>query len=285
MTKVIGAAPDPKPAAPPPVLVTKFHPPAARDHTVQRERLTDRLRDPAGCKLTLIAAPAGSGKTTRLASWREIETAGKGFAWVSIDEEDNDVVGLWAHVVEALCRASPALAESVSPQFIADARLLEPALRRLMNALADQGEIVLVLDDFHRLSSGPARDSIRWVVDHAPSSFRLVLSTRTEPDLPLAALRAHGELLEVRAHDLRFTSEETETLQRPPRARPHSGGRRPSRRPHGWLGRGALPGRAFIGQGRGPATLASTRSVPQIVTSPISSQRRCSTRAIRRRGS
>ena len=212
MTKVIGAAPDPKPAAPPPVLVTKFHPPAARDHTVQRERLTDRLRDPAGCKLTLVAAPAGSGKTTLLASWREIETAGKGFAWVSIDEEDNDVVGLWAHIVEALCRASPALAESVSPQLIADARLLEPALRRLMNALADQGEIVLVLDDFHRLSSGPARDSIRWVVDHAPSSLRLVLSTRTEPDLPLAALRARGELLEVRAHDLRFTSEETETL-------------------------------------------------------------------------
>ena len=77
-------------------------------------------------------------------------------------------------------------------------------LPRLVNELHDQDEVTLILDDFDRLSA-PARDSIAWFVDHAPPTFQLVISTRTEPDLPLAALRAHGELLELRADDLRFT--------------------------------------------------------------------------------
>ena len=203
---------DTKPPGPPELLVTKFHPPAARDHTVHRERLVDRLRDSASFKLTLIAAPAGSGKTTLLASWREIEAATKPFAWVSLDKDDNDTVRLWAHIVAALRRASPVLEESISPELVGDVRLLEVALGRLMNTLADQGGTVLVLDDFHRLSAGPARDSIRWVVDHAPASLQLVLSTRTEPAMPLAALRAHAELLEVRASETRFTFEEADAL-------------------------------------------------------------------------
>ena len=212
MTTARGAIQDTKPPGPPELLVTKFHPPAARDHTVHRERLVDRLRDSASFKLTLIAAPAGSGKTTLLASWREIEAATKPFAWVSLDEDDNDTVRLWAHIVAALRRASPVLEESISPELVSDVRLLEVALGRLMNTLADQGETVLVLDDFHRLSPGPARDSIRWVVDHAPASLQLVLSTRTEPAMPLAALRAHAELLEVRASETRFTFEEADAL-------------------------------------------------------------------------
>jgi LuxR family maltose regulon positive regulatory protein len=85
-------------------------------------------------------------------------------------------------------------------------------LPRLINELDDLGEVALVLDDFHRLSGGVARESLAWFVDHAPPAFQLVLSTRTEPDLPLAALRAHGELLELRAGDLRFTSEEADAF-------------------------------------------------------------------------
>ena len=85
-------------------------------------------------------------------------------------------------------------------------------LPSLVNQLDDLGEVALILDDFHRLSGSVARESIAWFVDHAPPAFQLVLSTRTEPDLPLAALRAHGELLELRAGDLRFTSEEADAF-------------------------------------------------------------------------
>jgi LuxR family maltose regulon positive regulatory protein len=88
------------------------------------------------------------------------------------------------------------------------APLLEVVLPRLVNALVDAGDVVLVLDDFHRLSSAAARDSVAWFVDHLPASVQLVLASRTDPALPLGALRAHGELLELRAADLRFTTEE-----------------------------------------------------------------------------
>jgi LuxR family transcriptional regulator, maltose regulon positive regulatory protein len=81
-------------------------------------------------------------------------------------------------------------------------------LPHLVNELAEQGAVTLILDDFHRLSGRAARDSVAWFVDHAPRAFQLVLSSRTEPPLGLAALRAHGELLELRAGDLRFTAEE-----------------------------------------------------------------------------
>ncbi len=79
---------------------------------------------------------------------------------------------------------------------------------RLVNELDRQGEVALILDDYHRLASGPASDSVAWFVEHAPSSFQLVLATRTEPHLHLPALRARGELIELRADDLRFTDEE-----------------------------------------------------------------------------
>ena len=82
-------------------------------------------------------------------------------------------------------------------------------LPRLVNELNGQGEIVLILDDFHRLS-GAALDSMAWFIEHAPPSLQLVLSTRAEPVLPLASLRAHGELLELRVGDLRFTPGETD---------------------------------------------------------------------------
>ena len=85
-------------------------------------------------------------------------------------------------------------------------------LPRLVNELDDLGEVTLILDDFHRLADGAARESLAWFVDHAPPTFQLVLSTRTEPDLPLAALRAHGDLLELRADDLRFTPGEADAF-------------------------------------------------------------------------
>ena len=196
-----------------PVLIaTKLHPPAVRDQVVARERLAEPLRAGSGLGLSLVACPAGYGKTTLLAEWQEAEAARKPVAWLTLDEGDNDPVVLWSYVLEALRRACPAISLPVSPQMVGAASIVDMVLPRLVNQLDDLGEVTLILDDFHRLSGGVARESIAWFVDHAPPAFQLVLSTRTEPDLPLAALRAHGELLELRADDLRFTSEEADAF-------------------------------------------------------------------------
>jgi LuxR family maltose regulon positive regulatory protein len=196
-----------------PVLIaTKLRPPAVRDQVVPRERLLERLRTGSGLALSLVACPAGFGKTTLLAAWREAEAARKPVAWLTLDEDDDDPVVLWSYVIEALRRACPAISLPASPQMAGAASIVHVVLPRLVNELDDLGEVTLILDDFHRLSDGAARESLAWFVDHAPPAFQLVLSTRTEPDLPLAALRAHGELLELRADDLRFTSEEADAF-------------------------------------------------------------------------
>ena len=195
-----------------PILVgTKLHPPSVRELTIPRERLVERLRSGSDRSLTLVACPAGFGKTTLLAAWREAEAARKPVAWLTLDEGDNDPVVLWTHAIEALRRASPAVARSEAADTVM-APVVDVVLPRLVNELDGQGEIALILDDFHRLSSFPARTSVRWFIDHAPPGFQLVLASRTEPILPVAALRAHGELLELRAGDLRFTCEEADAF-------------------------------------------------------------------------
>ena len=192
-----------------PVLVaTKLRPPTVRDEIIARERLVEQLWRGAARRLTLVACPAGFGKTTLLAAWYEVGAPRKPVAWLTLDEGDNDPVVLWSYLIEALRRACPAINLRASPQTVGIASITDVVLPHLVNELDSQDEVTLILDDFHRLSDGTARISVAWFVEHAPPTFQLVLSTRTEPDLPLAALRARGELLELRADDLRFTSEE-----------------------------------------------------------------------------
>ena len=190
---------------------TKLHPPPVRELTIPRERLLERLRSGSDRRLTLVACPAGFGKTTLLAAWREAEAALKPVAWLTLDDGDNDPVVLWAHAIEALRRAMPAVARSALTDTVA-APVVDMVLPHLVNDLDGQGEIKLIMDDFHRLSSARARASVGWFIEHAPPGFQLVLASRTEPTLPVAALRAHGELLELRAADLRFTSEEADAF-------------------------------------------------------------------------
>jgi LuxR family transcriptional regulator, maltose regulon positive regulatory protein len=196
-----------------PVLVeTKLHPPPVHDETIPRQRLQERLRDAPRLRLSLVACPAGFGKTTLLAAWREAEAINRPVAWLSLDDGDNDPVVLWAHVIEALGRACPDLGQSVSRELAGAAPISDVVLPRLVNELAGRDAVTLILDDFHRLSDGAARDSVAWFVDHVPPAFQLMLSTRTEPPLRLAALRANGELFELRADDLRFTAREAGAL-------------------------------------------------------------------------
>jgi len=194
-----------------PLLVTKLQPPVSREQTVARERLVQRLRRGPGVKLTVVAAPAGSGKTTLLGMWRDAESEARPIAWLTLDEGDNDPVVLWSHVLGALRRINPEIGRSV-PVFGNASRVVDVVVPELVNDLAEQDDVVLILDDFHRLSSGAARDSIGWLIEHAPSTFHLMLGTRSEPGLPLGAMRAHGELLELRAAELAFTADEADAL-------------------------------------------------------------------------
>jgi LuxR family maltose regulon positive regulatory protein len=196
----------------PALLLTKLHPPPVRDQTVARERLLVRLRSEPGVRLTVVAAPAGSGKTTLLGSWREAEAERRSIGWVSLDEGDDDPVVLWSHVLEALRRACPSLDTLRRPEQVGAARIMDTVLPELVNELTEQGDVALVLDDFHRLGSGPSRDSLAWFVEHAPPSLQIVVSTRSEPALSLATLRAHGQLVELRADELGFSAEEADVL-------------------------------------------------------------------------
>ena len=230
-----------------PVLVaTKLRPPPVRDQVVPRERLMERLRTGSGRGLSLVACPAGFGKTTLLAAWHKAEAARKPMAWLTLDEGDDDPVVLWSYVIEALRGVCPAIGQPASPRAAGAAHIVDMVLPRLVNDLNDQHGVTLILDDFHRLPDGAARESIAWFVDHVPPAFQLVLSTRTEPDLPLGALRAHGDLLELRADDLRFTPRGGGRIpERAPCSRPHARGDRCSRRPDGGLASRPLPYGAF----------------------------------------
>ena len=131
-----------------PVLIgTKLRPPVVRDQVVPRERLFKRLRAGAGLALSLVAGPAGYGKTTLLAAWREAEAARKPVAWLTLDEGDNDPVVLWSYVIEALRRACPALSVPAPPRLAGAASIVRIVLPRLVNELDDQGEVTLILDD------------------------------------------------------------------------------------------------------------------------------------------
>ncbi len=182
-----------------------------REQSIPRERLQERLRSGSDRRLTLVACPAGFGKTTLLSAWYEAEAAQRLVAWLTLDEGDNDPVVLWSHAIGALRRVNRDVAKSTSSQSLV-APVIDVVLPRLVNELDGQGEITLILDDFHRVSSEPARASVRWFIEHAPLGFHVVLATRTEPSLPVASLRAHGELLELRAADLRFTNREADAF-------------------------------------------------------------------------
>ncbi len=163
-----------------------------------------------------MCAPAGSGKTALLADW-----ARRGrcpVAWLSLDAGDNDPARLWRHAVAALDRVRPGISERVGPLLGPPA---PPSFEGLVTALVNEldtepgkGEVLLVLDDYHLIDSQAVHASLRFLLEHLPPGLHLVLASRSDPPLPLARLRASGQLAELRADDLRFTTDEAAALLR-----------------------------------------------------------------------
>ena len=198
-----------------PLLETKFHVPRRRRGAVDRPRLNERLSRGAESALTLVSAPAGFGKTTLLAEWLAIASNDERSAgWLSLDQRDNDPVLFWTYLITALKTAAPGVGEGALSLLQSPQAPIEAVLATLLNDLAALAhDVVLVLDDFHLVDAPEVRDGIAFLLEHLPPQTHLVISGRADPALPLARLRARGELAEIRAAELLFT---------PTRSRPTS---------------------------------------------------------------
>jgi ATP/maltotriose-dependent transcriptional regulator MalT len=196
------------------LLETKLYVPRSRRGLVLRPRLSERLDRGAASKLVLVSAPAGFGKTTLLTEWLAARPAALGderlAAWVSLDRGDNDPASFWAYVIAALQTVASGVGESALSLLDApQPPSIETALTTLLNDLgAVAGEIVLVLDDYHVIDAREVQDGMAFLLDHLPPRLHVVIAGRADPPLPLARMRARGELAEIRAAELRFTADE-----------------------------------------------------------------------------
>jgi LuxR family maltose regulon positive regulatory protein len=197
-------------------IETKFHAPSQRKEWVERRELIQDLAGTA-VKLVLVDAPPGFGKTTLVAQWRASASEDRPFAWISLDDSDDDPGRLWGHIVRALQRACPDLGGTELRQAL---RAQIPdvtgtVLPLLVNELAAlSAPVILVLDDYHLVKDHRCHAQLAFLLLHLPSSAEIVLVTRTGPPLPLARLRAAGEMLEIRAPELRFAPAEATSLVR-----------------------------------------------------------------------
>jgi LuxR family maltose regulon positive regulatory protein len=193
-----------------PLLETKVHVPAGRRGLVPRPRLNGRLNRGAESALTLISAPAGFGKTTVLTEWlTTVAAEGPSVAWLSVDQRDNDPALFWTYVVTALQAAEPAVGGGALALLQSARSSTEAVLSSLLNDLSVLArDVVLVLDDYHLIEARDVQDGMAFLLEHLPPQAHLVISTRADPSLPLARLRARADLVEVRVADLRFTRDE-----------------------------------------------------------------------------
>ena len=196
-----------------PLVETKLLQPSPRRDVVARTRLADLVQRASGAPVTLVSAPAGFGKTSLLAAWmsagRDGSAGGQSVAWVSLDERDRLATSFWTYVLLALDRAVPGSGAAALTLLQSGQAPVESVLTGVVNELSvHSGEVVLVLDDYHLADGVDVAAGMTFLVDHMPPQLRLVISTRADAALPLSRLRARGELLEIRAADLRFTSDE-----------------------------------------------------------------------------
>lgn len=194
------------------LLATKFFIPRRRPNSVGRARLTDRLQTGLDRKLTLITAPAGFGKTTLLGEW--IPQSERSVTWVSLDEGDNDPARFWAYFIAALQRLNSEIGKNALAQLQAPRPPpIEAILTALLNDIAVFGDsLALVLDDYQIIQAQPIHGALQFFLEHIPPHMHLIISSRSDPPLPLGRLRARDQLNEIRLADLRFTTNEAATF-------------------------------------------------------------------------
>jgi LuxR family transcriptional regulator, maltose regulon positive regulatory protein len=191
-----------------PLLQVKLHIPGTHAPYVDRPRLLAQFDAVRRVRLTLVAAPAGSGKTTLAGAWARQYAAQ--VAWLELEPADNTPARFWTYVLSALhtCRpteVAPLLAALCAPK----PPDIEAILTALLNALAAlPSDLVLVLDDYHVIETSSIHRTLTWLIDHLPPQVHLVLVSRTDPPLPLGRWRARGQMNEIRVDDLRFTHHE-----------------------------------------------------------------------------
>jgi LuxR family maltose regulon positive regulatory protein len=195
-----------------PLLTTKLYIPPTRPEVVPRPRLIEHLNAGLDRKLTLVSAPAGYGKTTLISAW--LHAANVPFAWLSLDEGDNEPVRFFTYLIAALQSIDVEIGHSVQGWLEAPQ---PPALEQLATTLINEiaavpRAFVLVLDDQHVITERAIHESIGLLLERQPQPMHLVIATRHDPPIPLARLRARGELVEVRQRDLCFTTEEAATF-------------------------------------------------------------------------
>jgi len=196
------------------ILLTKLFLPSVPQGFIRRPRLLDELNTglKTGKTLTLVSAPAGYGKSSLLAEWIT-EFKGQA-AWLSLDDRDNKVQRFWAYVSEALQTISPslgqALKQTLSPALEPSGSFnSRPFLTALVNkAAALDRRLILILDDYHVISEQDIHEGLLFLLEHAPPTLGIVIATRTDPPLPLSRMRVRGRLIELRAADLRFNTQE-----------------------------------------------------------------------------
>ncbi len=193
------------------LLGTKLHPPPLRSGIMARRRLTE-VAATCGVPVVLVVAPPGFGKTMLLAQWDELDR--RPFAWVSLDRRDNDPLVLWNYLVAAIRCIEPGFGSAIEPALrSAGGMALDAILPRILNELESiDREIVLVIDDYHWVTSEACHESIALLLERGPPNVQLVVSSRSDPPLSVARLRASGGLFELRAAELAFTEDETAEL-------------------------------------------------------------------------
>jgi LuxR family maltose regulon positive regulatory protein len=197
------------------LVETKLRLPRPRRGTVTRPRLAAVLERASEAPVTLVSAPAGFGKTTGLSSWLTNQLASddnRSAAWVSLDDHDRRAESFWTYVLHALDRAVPGSVASSITLLQSGQVPIDTVLAGVVNELSvHPGEVTVVLDDYHLADCPDVAGTMAFLVDHLPLALHLIISTRADPTLPLSRLRARGELVEVRAADLRFSVDEVDT--------------------------------------------------------------------------